>query len=464
MHIDHEFPFGLIFLKPQELDGGDLEGAALPLRSTGIEVTGRKHAGKQENEFTHGAQATNPGREWFCNAEFDLTLAGSSGSLPSRLLTVAREMAWQLWPALSPQDRLRVPVEPSADYLEYLSSLGLELPTFGTDADAKRLFTPFGWNREAAAQNLLYDFPVSHPDPAVVARVNSREFTLKLEEELFPEQVQESGVKAFCGHLEDLEKWLADASASSMSDKGGRWVAKGNHGHAGIGQMRFAGTDISDELIKGLKRILETQGGLLLEPEQAIQVEYGCLFYLERSGVQTEVRCHQLRSYSGGGFAGALYAPQDTEFLKWKPNIEKALTKLSHRLHLEGYFGPVSVDAYAWKKRDSGEIHFRPLVDLNARCSMAYPVHGLSRRFPDRTILMTQIPSTLSLPKDSGELRCQLSELQDGKDLPFDPITRRGVFLVTPLMPGPRRHAWACIGLDEADVRAMREKVFRGIA
>jgi len=134
---------------------------------------------------------------------------------------------------------------------------------------------------------------------------------------------------------------------------------------------------------------------------------------------------------------------------------------VAKRLHLEGYFGPVSIDVYVWRDEDSGKLRFRPLVDLNARCSMAYPVHGLSRRFPEQAILMTQIPSTISLPKNPAELRRQLNALGG---LHFDPKVRSGVFLVTPLMPGPRRHAWACIGRDEAEVRALREKVFQGVA
>jgi len=325
------------------------------------------------------------------------------------------------------------------------------------------MFTPFGWNREAAKQNLGYDYPSAHPDPSIVARVNSREFGLRLEEELFPKQMLESGEKTFCRHFDDFEKWLAQASIG-QAEKTVRWVAKGNHGHAGIGQLRFSLADVGEDLHQ-LKRILETQGGLLLEPEQDIQVEFGCLIYLGRDGSQSELRCHRLLSYSGGGFAGALYQPEDAEFLKWKPDIQNSLTRISERLHQEGYFGPVSVDAYAWRKKDpkdAGEnLYFRPLVDLNARCSMAYPVHGLSRRFPDRTVLMTQIPSTIALPKNSRALRERLDALGN---LNFDPKTRRGVFLVTPLMPGPRRHAWACIGLDEADVRSMREKVFQGVA
>ncbi len=358
-------------------------------------------------------------------------------------------MAWQMWPALSPEDRLRVPAHPPQSYVEYLESLGFELPAFGIEPDGKRIFTPFGWNGEAAEHNLGYDSPSAHPGLSVVARVNSREFTLRLEEEVFSEQARASGVKTFCRDVGELETWLSWAPA-------GKWVAKGNHGHAGIGQLRIGIPGISIETQANLKRILESQGGLLLEPEHAIDVEFGCLFLVDREGSQTVPRCHRLLSYSGGGFAGALLQPEDPEFLKWKTDIEKAAEAISGRLHREGYFGPVGIDMYAW--RDPSGLRFRPLVDLNARCSMAFPVHGLAHRFPKRAILMTQIPSTIALPEDAAELRDRLGALH------FDPKEQRGVFLVTPLMPGTRRHAWACVGRDEADVRAMREEVFRTVA
>jgi len=132
------------------------------------------------------------------------------------------------------------------------------------------------------------------------------------------------------------------------------------------------------------------------------------------------------------------------------------MSVLAAQLHREGYFGPVGVDAYAWQNGD--EVHFRSLVDLNARCSMAYPVHGLSRRFPDKAVLISQTPSSVPFPKSPDELRDRLG------DLHFNPEVKRGVFLITPLMPGPRRHAFALIGENESDVKALQQKTLRVLA
>jgi hypothetical protein len=354
-------------------------------------------------------------------------------------------MAWQLWPALSPTDRLLVPNPPPAEYLDYLTSLGFELPDFGVKPDLKRTFTAFGWNPEAAELNQNYSHPSPHPKLEIVARVNSREFTLLLEQELFPEnRVEPESV--FCRTVDELTRWLETASAK-------RWVAKGNHGHAGIGQHRFSLPDEKQLASPVLTRILETQGGLVLEPEHRINVEFGCLFYLQGNGTLSGLKSHRLLSYSGGGFAGSLLTPNDAEFSKWESKIGTAARQIGSKLHQEGYFGPVGIDMYAWQDRD--ELLFRSLVDLNARCSMAYPVHGLAQRFPNRSILVSQVPATIALPRTPAELKEKLGEHH------FDPQTRTGAFLTTPLMPGSRRHAWAFIGKTETDLQIMRDHVYR---
>ncbi len=365
-------------------------------------------------------------------------------------------MAWQLWPALTKNDKVLVPSLPPQDYLDYLESLGLELPQFVIKSDRNHVFTPFGWNAEAEEKNLRYLHPSSHPNLDVVKRVNSREFGLRLEAELFSEphsspplQGREGwGVPVFCADPETLRQWLKSAAA-------GRWVAKGNHGHAGIGQLRFSLPEEAGEIFEKLVRILESQSGLVLEREHKIAVEFGCLFLLSKTGLVESLRCHRLLSYSGGGFAGAVLLPGDPELKAWLSSIQEAVTKIGEGLHREGYFGPVGIDMYA---HEENRLRFRALVDLNARVSMAFPVHGLATRFPGKAVLLSQSPSSIPLPKNPPALREKLGSLQ------FDPKTKRGVFLITPLMPGPRRHAFAFIGKDEADVQSMRRKTLQALA
>ena len=99
---------------------------------------------------------------------------------------------------------------------------------------------------------------------------------------------------------------------------------------------------------------------------------------------------------------------------------------------------------------------FRPLVDLNARQSMAYPAHGLAARFPGRAVLLRQFPATMlrarGLLDDRGVMRYRDA-------LAFDSRACRGMIWLT---PGSvfSRHSLAFIGDSVADVFLMQDIFF----
>ncbi len=448
MHGEMDLPLGLVFPKPLEMHRVHLEAAALSIRGGGEKGTTGQEKNLETQKPPHGLDSIHvrPGRVWLCNVEFDLTLA--TRALPPKLAALSRQMAWHFWPALDGGDQLLVSEKSPPDFREYLESLGFSLPTFTVKADPSRLFTPFGWNREAAGINAQQANPASHPEIALVAKVNSREFSSALESELFPEESDASRAGAFFRNEEDLSRWIGEAHP-------GRWVAKGNHGHGGVGQMRFHIP--GPEVAAILGRILKDHAGLAVESEHDLAVEFGVLFRLFADGSRSEIRCHRLLSRSGGGYIGALKVPADPEIAAWLPSIEKSVKAVALRLHAEGYFGPVSLDMYA--HRDGEKLRFRSLVDLNARCSMAYPVHGFSHRLPDRAVQVFQFPAkTLRRPETLGGFRKELGVLH------YDPATERGVFWVTPLLPGMIRHTLAFVGRDEEDLREIRSRVLPGVS
>ncbi len=288
--------------------------------------------------------------------------------------------------------------------------------------------------------------PEPHPAPDVVARVNSRAFSRQLEQELFPDH---SPPSFFCADAEAWERWLRDAPP-------GRWVAKGNFGHAGIAQMRFATPLLAEDKMEKLRRLIRDHAGMALEPEQEIAVEFGVLFLLDDDGETSTLAQHRLLTRRGGGYAGALRIGDDAAFAPWRPQVEKAAAAVAQRLHREGYFGPVGMDVYA--QREGEALRLRPLVDLNARCSMAYPAHGLFHRFPDRAVLVCQWPAAYApVPSHYAALRKTLGALH------FDSEARRGAFWLTPLS-GARRHGVAFLGHDAGDALQLSEAVLRALA
>src|SRR5690606_4558768 len=194
---------GLVFPEALKGDLGDVEGTALPVGTSCHAATGQHDHGGEgsgQDESAHPPKiqslpstAPRP-RLWWCNADFDLTLAHGGGKMPAKILEAAGAMTWPLWPALAPDDFLIVPAAPPEGYREYLQGLGLRAPHFLTEGEAARRFsppahapapdaatsrpseqrriaeatpvvrfTPFGWNAAAVARNAGLPAPSAHP-------------------------------------------------------------------------------------------------------------------------------------------------------------------------------------------------------------------------------------------------------------------------------------------------------------
>jgi hypothetical protein len=485
-------PIGLVFPEPDKLDAGHIEGAAAPIGGGGHATTdqqtggegGEGEEGSAESEALgktvgHGIKVQSPrpqlqARLWWCNADFDLTLAHGGGKVPAKILEAARGMSWPLWPALAPGDALLVPAPPPAGYVEYLTEQGLTPPHFRTDpagavyanetppaasvVDLKNpdtsdyTFTPFGWNAEAANRNAVRKNPASHPDPEVVRRVNSRAFSMELESALFGEAACPA---RFCDSRAAIEPWIATA-------RPGRYVAKGNHGHAGIGQLRFAVDAAHAAPEKALQRLRERHGGIVIEEAHQIEREWGVLFRVgPESGpavfskaLPKAFRVHRLLSDASGGYTGALGGPavvEDPVWIRIRSEVAAGVQKISDALSREGYFGPAGIDVYT-HRRAHGETQLRVLVDLNARMTMAWPLHGLIARVPHQTVLLWQVPtSEIQLPSGYDSLKTFSDKLSFGSE------ANRRLIWVTPLLP-LTRHTLAFIGAHEGDVMDMQAK------
>ncbi len=371
--------------------------------------------------------------------------------MPAKILTAARGMAWHLWPALRQEDSLIVPEPPPEGFLEALAGQGLAPPRFVTDAgvgaavreNPRFLFTPFGWNAEAVRRNAELPVPASHPDPGVVRRVNSREFGLELEQRLFPESACSA---VFCADRIALVRWLVAAQP-------GEYVAKGNHAHAGIGQLRFRLPGDPIRLKASLSRLCSRHGGVVIELRQQVLREWGILFRIARDGSRSGVRVHRLLSGAQGGYDGALVLPGgDPDFAPYRESAMDAVDAVARALFREGYFGPVGLDMYA--HATDGTAGFRALVDINARMSMASPVHGLSVRFPDRVVFYMHLSARIS--------RRALGQVTKRKiidEMSFDHSAQQGVIRLSPLLSFSARCSLACIGDTAAEVSTLLNRV-----
>jgi hypothetical protein len=120
----------------------------------------------------------------------------------------------------------------------------------------------------------------------------------------------------------------------------------------------------------------------------------------------------------------------------WAGELQASARVAAEALDGIGYFGPVSIDAYVFASPEGPRL--RPLVDINARHSMALPAHGLAERLPGKTLLWTwSKPRKLRLPEDYRALDERLGQLA------FKRETGTGILATSPICLGTavRRHA-----------------------
>ena len=109
---------------------------------------------------------------------------------------------------------------------------------------------------------------------------------------------------------------------------------------------------------------------------------------------------------------------------------------MASKLNEAGYFGPACIDGFSW--RDGSRSGIRTLVDLNCRLSMSDGAHRLWRIVaPDRTLYYRFFNRRkLDLPPGLAETLAALGGRR------YDPATRRGILLASPLRFGTGEDAW----------------------
>jgi hypothetical protein len=382
-------------------------------------------------------------REYYLNADFDHGLGGRPSLLETAEATYVHEMAWHFLFAGEPADSVLVHASLPPDFRRYIADQGLRLPrailhpAFTPEAE----FVPFGWNARAVSLAARYARPPSAPDAEAVKAANSRAFASALEEEWFGD----GGGRLFA-RPEALSAFLSGRPAAE------NWVAKGEHGYAGTANRRVPGGPLSPDDEARLRPLFSDHGRVVLEPWHERILDMAALFVATAEGAVERFRGHTLINSRDGAFLGVEIAPDGLPPEPWRPGLRANAERLAKALASLGYYGPVGVDAYVHRAPEGPRL--RPLVDINARLSMALPAHGLARRLPGRFVRWSwHKPRKLRLPGTYAELKARLGANA------FDPSLAEGILAVSPLSREdgsgirPRRVGFALIagsaeGLD----------------
>ncbi|MEO6095730.1 MAG: hypothetical protein ABIW76_08630 [Fibrobacteria bacterium] len=403
-------------------------------------------------------------REFHLNADFDASLRGAKSLLETSDPTYLHEMAWHFLFAAAETDSLIVHRPLPPDFLVYLAGRGLGLPriVLHPEFTPGSRFCPFGWTPQTEALSLRYAQPDAHPDLRIVQVANSRAFNLEVERgwgEAWGEaRGQSKGKRAereppgyLFGALADLENFLA-----ARSEPLG-WVIKGDHGHAGTGNRRVPSGALAEADRAPLAALFRDHGRVVAEPWHDRLLDMSVQFRVGKGGAISGFRGHVLLNSRDGAFLGVKILPGLRPPEPWDEVLEASAGELGRVLDDLGYFGPVSADAYVRNSPQGPRL--RPVVDINARLSMALPAHGLADRLPGKSLLwMWSKPRKLNLPAPFtgySDFEARLGAHA------FDPDTRNGILAVSPLsIPGsgirPKRVGFLFSADDEAGLARLQ--------
>lgn len=362
-------------------------------------------------------------REFYLNPDFDASLRGRPSLLETDDATFAHEMAWHFLFAGSAADSVIVHRALPEDFLAYLGQKGLALPkpVLHPAHTPAAEFTPFGWNGHTEALALRYDRQTPHPDPETIRIANSRAFSLGVEQ---GRKGSDPGSPDAPGSLfvtlEALEAFLSGRTEAEG------WVVKGDHGHAGTANRRVPAGPLGPEDRPALKRLFDEHGRVVAEPWHDRLLDMSVNFTLDAHGGMHGFRGHQLLNSRDGAFLGVKILPSRLPPDPWAEPLRASAAALAQDLAGLGYSGPVGVDAYVWNSQQGPRL--RPVVDINARQSMALPAHGLAQRLPGKTLLwMWAKPRKLNLPEGYRDLDRRLGPHA------FDKASGTGILAVSPL-------------------------------
>jgi hypothetical protein len=360
-------------------------------------------------------------REYEFNADFDLSLrARWRGPKNSTELRQIDEMALHVALVGDSDDSVRLPADLPEEFLVYLSDHGLRLPelTVRPRIRGHQSFQPFGWNLAAAELNRRYERPVEHPPLDVVRAVNARSFAARIEREMpgRPFQLGEfASVSRLADHLQDSGSWSSG------------WIAKSQHGNAGLGNRRLSSGELSDVDRRWLDTIFAEDDLVFLEPWVQRAADLCTIFEVDPHGTIVDLSVHEVVNTADGAFIGALFDTGSGPRARWLDELVLGAEAVAERLSAKGYSGPVCLDSFVWQDGDSHRL--RRLADLNARLHMSRPARRLWKLWDSRPVVYWRFFARrkLRLPGSFDELRAAL-----GSDA-YDSDSGRGTLVTSPL-------------------------------
>lgn len=217
-------------------------------------------------------------------------------------------------------------------------------------------FTPWGWTPGAVAVGESTGARVAPIALDVVRRVNSKLWSHALE----VEQGWSLPGAGVASSLEELRERVARACPAA----GDKWVIKSPFGFAARERVLGRGPRLEGPQAKWAERRLAKGETLIFQPWLEVIREYGVVMEIGRDGSYNLQGISDLQTNGAGtGHGYILGRPPTGERLI---ELERVAAIVAGRLFMEGYYGPVGVDAL----EHAGGLH--RLLEINARYTMGF--------------------------------------------------------------------------------------------
>jgi hypothetical protein len=241
------------------------------------------------------------------------------------------------------------------------------------DIPAGTSLVPWGWCQSVEDWAAQHGCVCDAPDLAVVAQVNSREFSSGLEAEWNVGLPLARAIRT----LHELDSALAEAAKLPHG-----WVIKANFGMSARERILVRRSPPRPQDIQWARHRLQRGEPLFLEAWVESVAEFGCQFSVPRTGPPLLEGITGLLTDAQGTYRGSrLFGDAEIPPANVSPsNILQVVERAARHVQERGYFGPLGIDVMQYLASD-GESRWRPLQDINARLTMGRVALGLRRLF-----------------------------------------------------------------------------------
>lgn len=300
------------------------------------------------------------------NFDFEEQLRGESHpSKPLKRLLLELAPCWLA--AAEPDDRIWCPGELPEEFLESLESWELPREVFVSEYDRipRGLeLVPWGWSSEAIAFGNRYGLIIKPPSLDVVRFVNSREYSVLMEQQLdVDKEGCEKPAAQLCTSLSEIQSRIERLATES------RWVIKANWSHAARERLQGRGPMVSVVEAHWIQKRLDRDGIVCWEPWLQRHSEIGIQWQIAPGHAPELIAITELLVDSRGQYLGSRSLTQN-KLPDWIQIAIEATVPVVDDLARRGYFGPVGIDAMRFTLPDGQTSRTRALQDINARWTM----------------------------------------------------------------------------------------------